>query len=51
MTRRIRDFMNSANNVDPNEFNTSASNTNDFNNKNFGVSLNKCEPSSLSCVC
>ena len=51
MTRRIRDFMNSANNVDAssNEFNTST-NSNDFSNKNFGVPLNKCEPSSLSCV-
>jgi hypothetical protein len=52
MTRRIRDFMNSANNGDPssNEFNTST-NSNDFSNKNFGVSLNKCEPSSISSVC
>ncbi len=52
MTRRIRDFMNSANNGDPssNEFNTST-NSNDFSNKNFGVSLNKCEPSSISFVC
>ena len=56
MTRRIRDFMYSANNVDPsNEFNTSgnanSSDYNNVNNRNFGVALSKCEPSSMSCVC
>lgn len=54
MTRRIRDFMNSANNVDPsstNDYNSSSNNSNEFNgNVNFGVPLSKCEPSSTSCV-
>ena len=54
MTRRIRDFMNSANNVDlaptNDEFNPSP-NSNEFNiNRNFGIALSKCEPSSISCV-
>lgn len=56
MTRRIRDFMTNTNTVDlsstTNDQNQdiSQSSFSDFN-RNFGVPLDKCEPSSISPVC